>query len=97
MNIFCYLQTPWIEHAIKEKGLNFVDKRLMSGCWWHEPNPEVCKVVICFWYLNATQSHCSKVFEELCRPYENFMQKCAMKAFGIFDKVCDANTFTPKS
>jgi hypothetical protein len=76
------LQTPQAEDAIKEKGFNFVDKRLMSGRWRYEPNPEVCKVVMYFRYLNATQSHCSKVFEELCRPYENFMQRCAMKAFG---------------
>ncbi len=25
--------------AIKEKKFNFVDKRLMSGQWQHEPNP----------------------------------------------------------
>ncbi len=79
---FSCLQTPQAEDAIKEKGFNFVDKRLMSGRWRHEPNPEVCKVVMYFWYLNATQSHCSKVFEELCRLYENGMLRCAMKAFG---------------
>ncbi|KAH7839597.1 hypothetical protein Vadar_006122 [Vaccinium darrowii] len=31
-------------NAVREKGFNFHDDRLMRGAWRNEPNPDVCKV-----------------------------------------------------
>ncbi|KAL0736950.1 hypothetical protein Bca4012_013160 [Brassica carinata] len=33
--------------AIREKGFNFDDPRLMRGAWRNEPNPDLCKVLRC--------------------------------------------------
>jgi hypothetical protein len=39
-----YSQEQRSTGAIREKGFNFDDPRLMRGAWRNEPNPDLCKV-----------------------------------------------------
>ena len=39
-----YTQEERSTGAIREKGFNFDDPRLMRGAWRNEPNPDLCKV-----------------------------------------------------
>ncbi|KAL0836496.1 hypothetical protein Bca101_088385 [Brassica carinata] len=38
--------------AIREKGFNFDDPRLMRGAWRNEPNPDLCKVPYIYFFEN---------------------------------------------
>ncbi|KAF3533387.1 hypothetical protein DY000_02041156 [Brassica cretica] len=38
--------------AIREKGFNFDDPRLMRGAWRNEPNPDLCKVPYFYFFEN---------------------------------------------
>ena len=39
-----YTQEERSTGAIREKGFNFDDPRLMRGAWRNEPDPDLCKV-----------------------------------------------------
>jgi phospholipid-transporting ATPase len=82
------LQTPQAEDAIKEKGFNFVDKRLMSGRWRHEPNPEVCKeffrcLAVCHTVLTEGEETPDKIVYQAASPDEAALVTAA-KNFGFF-------------
>lgn len=40
--LYCHVQKP--STAVREKGFNFDDSRIMRGAWRNEPNPGICVV-----------------------------------------------------
>ncbi|KAH9560317.1 hypothetical protein CY35_06G099300 [Sphagnum magellanicum] len=81
-------ETPQAEDAIKEKGFNFVDKRLMSGRWRYEPNPEVCKeffrcLAVCHTVLTEGEETPDKIVYQAASPDEAALVTAA-KNFGFF-------------
>lgn len=47
MNMSIFLTLPQVQKsssAVRDKGFNFDDVRLMRGAWRNEPNPDACKV-----------------------------------------------------
>ena len=55
-----YTQEERSTAAIREKGFNFDDPRLMRGAWRNEPNPDLCKVPY-FTFLDNFLTICLRI------------------------------------
>ncbi|CAH2038382.1 unnamed protein product [Thlaspi arvense] len=74
--------------AVREKGFNFDDPRLMRGGWRNEPNPELCKeffrcLAICHTVLPEGDESPEKIFYQAASPDEAALVTAA-KNFGFF-------------
>ncbi|KAJ0250619.1 hypothetical protein HA466_0139290 [Hirschfeldia incana] len=74
--------------AIREKGFNFDDPRLMRGGWRNEPNPDLCKeffrcLAICHTVLPEGDESPEKIFYQAASPDEAALVTAA-KNFGFF-------------
>ncbi|KAI3733581.1 hypothetical protein L6452_13025 [Arctium lappa] len=75
-------------HAIREKGFNFDDARLMHGAWRNEPNPDMCKeffrcLAICHTVLPEGEETPEKLRYQAASPDEAALVTAA-KNFGFF-------------
>ncbi|XP_024989606.1 phospholipid-transporting ATPase 3 isoform X2 [Cynara cardunculus var. scolymus] len=75
-------------HAVREKGFNFDDARLMHGAWRNEPNPEMCKeffrcLAICHTVLPEGEESPEKLRYQAASPDEAALVTAA-KNFGFF-------------
>ena len=52
LSLYEYIQEERSTGAIREKGFNFDDPRLMRGAWRNEPNPDLCKVPYFYFFEN---------------------------------------------
>uniref|UniRef100_A0A0D3AA66 Phospholipid-transporting ATPase n=1 Tax=Brassica oleracea var. oleracea TaxID=109376 RepID=A0A0D3AA66_BRAOL len=52
LSLYEYIQEERSTGAIREKGFNFDDPRLMRGAWRNEPNPDLCKVPYIYFFEN---------------------------------------------
>jgi len=76
------------EDAIKEKGFNFDDRRLMKGQWRNEVTPDVCKeffrcLAICHTVLPEGEDTPEKITYQAASPDEAALVAAA-KNFGFF-------------
>jgi phospholipid-transporting ATPase len=74
--------------AIREKGFNFDDPRLMRGAWRNEPNPDLCKelfrcLAICHTVLPEGDESPEKIVYQAASPDEAALVTAA-KNFGFF-------------
>ncbi|KAK4261232.1 hypothetical protein QN277_004260 [Acacia crassicarpa] len=74
--------------AVKEKGFNFDDDRLMQGAWRNEPNPDICKeffrcLAICHTVLPEGDESPEKIKYQAASPDEAALV-IAAKKFGFF-------------
>ncbi|KFK43333.1 hypothetical protein AALP_AA1G111300 [Arabis alpina] len=74
--------------AIREKGFNFDDPRLMRGGWRNEPNPDLCKeffrcLAICHTVLPEGDESPEKIVYQAASPDEAALVTAA-KNFGFF-------------
>ncbi|KAJ0974205.1 hypothetical protein J5N97_016170 [Dioscorea zingiberensis] len=74
--------------AIREKGFNFDDARLMRGAWRNETNPEFCKeffrcLAICHTVLPEGEESPEKIVYQAASPDEAALVTAA-KNFGFF-------------
>ncbi|XP_047319881.1 phospholipid-transporting ATPase 3-like [Impatiens glandulifera] len=74
--------------AIREKGFNFDDARLMQGSWRNEPNPDMCKeffrcLAICHTVLPEGEETPEKIQYQAASPDEAALVAAA-KNFGFF-------------
>ncbi|XP_047329990.1 phospholipid-transporting ATPase 3-like [Impatiens glandulifera] len=74
--------------AIREKGFNFDDVRLMRGAWRSEPNPDMCKeffrcLAICHTVLPEGEELPEKIRYQAASPDESALVVAA-KNFGFF-------------
>lgn len=75
-------------HAVREKGFNFDDARLMHGAWRNEPNPDMCKeffrcLAICHTVLPEGEESPEKLRYQAASPDEAALVTAA-KNFGFF-------------
>lgn len=75
-------------NAIREKGFNFDDARLMRGAWRNEPNPECCKeffrcLAICHTVLPEGDESPERIRYQAASPDEAALVTAA-KNFGFF-------------
>ncbi|XP_057948489.1 phospholipid-transporting ATPase 3 isoform X2 [Malania oleifera] len=75
-------------NAIREKGFNFDDDRLMRGAWRNEPNPDACKaffrcLAICHTVLPEGDESPEKISYQAASPDEAALVMAA-KNFGFF-------------
>ncbi|XP_057542331.1 phospholipid-transporting ATPase 3-like isoform X4 [Amaranthus tricolor] len=76
------------DNAIREKGFNFDDARLMHGAWRNEPNPDMCKeffrcLAICHTVLPEGDESPEKIVYQAASPDEAALVLAA-KNFGFF-------------
>ncbi|XP_019421458.1 PREDICTED: phospholipid-transporting ATPase 3-like [Lupinus angustifolius] len=75
-------------NAVRERGFNFNDARLMSGAWRNEPNPDSCKeffrcLAICHTVLPEGDESPEKIRYQAASPDESALV-IAAKNFGFF-------------
>ncbi|GFY88383.1 aminophospholipid ATPase 3 [Actinidia rufa] len=75
-------------NAVREKGFNFNDARLMQGAWRNEPNPDMCKeffrcLAICHTVLPEGEETPEKIRYQAASPDEAALVAAA-KNFGFF-------------
>lgn len=75
-------------NAVREKGFNFDDARLMRGAWRNEPNPECCKeffrcLAICHTVLPEGDESPERIRYQAASPDEAALVTAA-KNFGFF-------------
>ncbi|WZY72553.1 hypothetical protein YC2023_004793 [Brassica napus] len=83
-----YIQEERSTGAIREKGFNFDDPRLMRGAWRNEPNPDLCKelfrcLAICHTVLPEGDESPEKIVYQAASPDEAALVTAA-KNFGFF-------------
>ncbi|XP_002961083.2 phospholipid-transporting ATPase 3 [Selaginella moellendorffii] len=76
------------EYAIREKGFNFDDRRLMKGAWKNETQPEMCMeffrcLAICHTVLPEGDETPDKIVYQAASPDEAALVQAA-KNFGFF-------------
>ncbi|CAO2829122.1 unnamed protein product [Amaranthus hypochondriacus] len=76
------------DNAIREKGFNFDDARLMNGAWRNELNPDMCKeffrcLAICHTVLPEGDESLEKIVYQAASPDEAALVLAA-KNFGFF-------------
>ncbi|CAL5188826.1 unnamed protein product [Lathyrus oleraceus] len=75
-------------NAVRERGFNFDDARLMGGAWRNEPNPDSCKeffrcLAICHTVLPEGEEFPDKIRYQAASPDESALV-IAAKNFGFF-------------
>ncbi|GAU22695.1 hypothetical protein TSUD_235170, partial [Trifolium subterraneum] len=75
-------------NAVRERGFNFDDARLMGGAWRNEPNPDSCKeffrcLAICHTVLPEGEEFPEKIRYQAASPDEAALV-IAAKNFGFF-------------
>ncbi|XP_057448372.1 phospholipid-transporting ATPase 3-like [Lotus japonicus] len=75
-------------NAVRERGFNFDDARLMRGAWRNEPNPDSCKeffrcLAICHTVLPQGDESPEKICYQAASPDESALV-IAAKNFGFF-------------
>ncbi|CAN1852620.1 Phospholipid-transporting ATPase 3 [Linum perenne] len=81
-------EAPRSPHAIREKGFNFDDSRIMRGAWRNESNPDICKeffrcLAICHTVLTEGEESPDKITYQAASPDEAALVTAA-KNFGFF-------------
>ncbi|XAR64986.1 Phospholipid-translocating ATPase [Bertholletia excelsa] len=75
-------------NAVREKGFNFDDARIMRGAWRNEPNPDMCKeffrcLAICHTVLPEGEETPERIRYQAASPDEAALVTAA-KNFGFF-------------